>query len=127
MPVLINLFEVEPADDDAFVAGWTRARGFLDERTGGVPTALHRALSDAEFRFVNIAQIPAPGPSRAAIMSPEFPGRQMPGRPHPALYEVEREHGDAAAAEVVLINAFEVPPGEDDDFVAGWQRAADRI
>jgi heme oxygenase (mycobilin-producing) len=28
-----------------------------------------------------------------------------------------------AAEPVVLINAFEVPPGQDEEFLAGWERA----
>jgi heme-degrading monooxygenase HmoA len=28
---------------------------------------------------------------------------------------------------VILINPFEVPPGRDDDFLGGWQRAADHL
>jgi heme oxygenase (mycobilin-producing) len=32
---------------------------------------------------------------------------------------------DASAGPVVLINLFEVPPGADEGFVAGWERARD--
>jgi heme-degrading monooxygenase HmoA len=127
MPTLINLFEVSPADDEAFVAGWTRARDFLDERLGGVPTALHRSLSPAaDFRWVNVAEIADPGPWREAIMDPGFPGRGMPGEPHPSLYAVDREDPmpEGAEADAVLINPFEVPAGEDEAFTAAWERAA---
>ena len=31
----------------------------------------------------------------------------------------------AQADPLVLINAFEVPPGADDDFLQGWERARD--
>ncbi len=30
-------------------------------------------------------------------------------------------------AGVILINPFEVPPGHDEEFVGGWQRAADYL
>ena len=58
MPTLINPFEVPPGADEAFVAGWRRARDFLASREGFSATTLHRALRpDAEFRFVNVARI----------------------------------------------------------------------
>jgi hypothetical protein len=87
---LINLFEV-PSDvsDEDFVAWWVRARDFLNERVGVIPTALHRSMRpEAEFRFVNVAQIPDVEAWQAALADPGFPTRDMPGRPHPGLYEV---------------------------------------
>ena len=61
---------------------------------------LYRALRpDVDFRFVSVA---------------EGDG-----------YEVVREHGAAdTSGGVVLIDPFEVPAGEDDAFLAGWD--ADR-
>jgi heme oxygenase (mycobilin-producing) len=32
---------------------------------------------------------------------------------------------DASGGPVVLINLFEVPPGADEGFIAGWERARD--
>jgi heme-degrading monooxygenase HmoA len=130
MTTLINLFEVPDHREEAFLAAWTRARGYLDESAGTIPTALYRSLSpDAEFRFVNVAQIHDLGPWRAAVMSPEFPGRGMPGRAHPALYDVAREdrNPEGVAARVMFINAFDVPPEEDDAFLASWERARDAL
>jgi heme oxygenase (mycobilin-producing) len=97
---LINLFEVAPEDDDAFLAAWERERV-----AGGV---LHRALrADADFRFVEIAAVG--GGAAAADAS---------------LYEVVREEGAPEGVEgVTLINPFEVPADEDERFVAGWERA----
>ena len=47
---LINLFEVSPEDDDAFLAAWRSERV-----EGGV---LLRALrADADFRFVALAEL----------------------------------------------------------------------
>jgi heme-degrading monooxygenase HmoA len=59
-------------------------------------------------------------------MDPGFPGRHMPGEPHPSLFAVDREDAMAEGAEsdAVLINPFEVPPGGDDAFTAAWERAA---
>ena len=97
---LINLFEVSPEDDDAFLAAWQSERV-----EGGV---LVRALrADADFRFVELAELEA-GAAGAGD-----------GR-----YEVVREEGAPDGAEgVTLVNPFEVPAGHDERFVAGLERS----
>jgi heme oxygenase (mycobilin-producing) len=97
---LINLFDVSPDDDEAFLAAWESERV-----AGGV---LLRALrADADFRFVEIAAVEA--------------GAAAAGG---GLYEVVHEEGAPDGAEgVTLVNPFEVPAGEDERFVAGWERA----
>jgi heme oxygenase (mycobilin-producing) len=94
---LINLFEVSPEDDDAFLAAWQSERV-----EGGV---LLRALrADADFRFVALEAGAAGAGDR--------------------LYEVIHEEGAPDGAEgVTLVNPFEVPARDDERFVAGWQRA----
>jgi heme-degrading monooxygenase HmoA len=63
-----------------------------------------------------------------AIADPEFPGGRMPFTSHPSLYEVVREDGEPEGeGGVVVINPFEVPPGEDQRFLAGWERARDAL
>jgi heme-degrading monooxygenase HmoA len=88
---LIDLFEVSPDADAAFLGDW--------EREGVEGAVLYRALrDDADFRFVAIA-------------------------PTGGFYEVVHEDGQPDGADgVTLINAFEVPDGEDAAFVAGWER-----
>jgi heme-degrading monooxygenase HmoA len=95
---LIDLFEVAPESDDAFLADWESERG--------ASAVLYRALrADVDFRFVAVA--------------PVDHGSSAPGR-----YEVVREEGAPEGSEgVTLINPFEVPEGEDERFVAGWERA----
>jgi heme-degrading monooxygenase HmoA len=95
---LINLFEVPPGDDEPFLAAWEPERA-----AGGV---LLRALrADADFRFVELAAVEA-------------------GAAGAGLYDVVHEEGAPDGAEgVTLVNPFEVPAGEDDRFVAGWERA----
>ena len=52
----------------------------------------------------------------------------MPFTAHPSLYEVVREDGEPeGGGGVVLINPFEVPPGEDERFLAGWERAREAM
>jgi heme-degrading monooxygenase HmoA len=124
---LINAFEVPPAADEAFLAGWKRARDFLAGREGFAATALHRALRpDVDFRFVNVAQVDSPDAWREAVSDPAFPGGEMPFSAHLGLYEVVRHDGEPdIAGGVVLINAFEVTAGDDDRFLAGWDGARD--
>jgi heme oxygenase (mycobilin-producing) len=94
---LIDLFEVAPESDDAFLVDWA------SERTESA--VLYRALrADAEFRFVAVARVDE-------------------GSSAPGLYEVVHEDGAPDGAEgVTLINPFEVPEGEDERFAAGWER-----
>jgi heme oxygenase (mycobilin-producing) len=121
---LFNFFEVPEGADEQFVAGWERAREVIDAKGGFRWTALHRSLQpDAEFRYVNVAEIGSVKAWQAAVMDPDFP-RDMPGTPHPGLYEPIREDLTEEEAEsVILINPFEVADGADDEFLAGWERA----
>jgi heme-degrading monooxygenase HmoA len=133
--VLVNAFEVPPDRDRDFLSRWEPARDFLEGRDGYVDTALHRSVApDAEFRFVNVARWRSPGDFQAAISARGFPGRQLPYASHPSLYHVVAEDdapagpdpagpgsaGREPAGAVVLINLFEVPPADDEDFLASW-------
>jgi hypothetical protein len=101
-------------------------RDFLTQQEGLLDSALHRSLiPTAEFRFVNIAHWQSPQAFQAAINKPDFPGTGLPFPAHPSLYRVVREdEGDDPHAPV-LINAFEVPAGEDQQFIAAWERSRD--
>jgi heme-degrading monooxygenase HmoA len=127
--VLINAFEVPTEADAPFIGGWERARDFLATKDGFRSTALHRALrEDADFRFVNVAQVDSPDTWREAISDPAFPGGQMPFKAHPSLYEVVHEDGTPDGREgVILINPFEVPADADDAFLQGWHRARELL
>jgi heme-degrading monooxygenase HmoA len=126
---LINVFEVPPDADEAFIAGWERARDFLAARDGYRTTALHRALrADVDFRFVNVAEVDAPQRWKEAVSDPAFPGAKMPFPGHPGLYEVVREDATPdVEGGTVLINPFEVPEDADERFLAGWDRARDAL
>jgi len=93
---LIDLFEVAPQSDDAFLIDWASERSEA--------AVLYRALrADAEFRFVAVARVDE-------------------GSSTPGLYEVVHEDGAPDGSEgVTLINPFEVPEGDDESFVAGWE------
>ncbi len=123
---LFNFFEVPDGADEEFFAGWERAREVIDGKGGFRWTALHRSLQpQAEFRYVNVAEIESVDAWQAAVMDPAFP-RDMPGIPHPGLYEPIREDPTADEVEgVILINPFEVTDDRDEEFLAGWERARD--
>jgi heme-degrading monooxygenase HmoA len=95
---LIDLFEVAPESDDAFLAAWENERGGS--------AVLYRALrADVDFRFVAVAAVDDDSPAA--------------GR-----YEAVQEDGAPDGSEgVTLVNPVEVPEGEDERFVAGWERA----
>ena len=95
MLVLINVFEVDPANADAFFQAWKRAAAVMEARPGFIHTRLHRATAGA--RFVNVAEWESMEAFAAAINSPEFrqaaaPLREL-GQESPALYQVVYEAG----------------------------------
>jgi heme-degrading monooxygenase HmoA len=107
---LIDVFEVAPEADEAFLADWESSRAALAAADGFGAVVLYRALrSDVDFRFVDVAHVDAAKEAFAA---------------HPSLYAVVHEEGLPDGTEgVTLINPFEVPADEDERFLAGWERA----
>jgi heme-degrading monooxygenase HmoA len=95
---LIDLFGVAPESDAAFLGDWESERS--------ASAVLYRALrADVDFRFVAVAPVDD-------------------GSPAPGRYEAVYEEGVPDGSEgVTLINPFEVPEGDDERFVAGWERA----
>ncbi|MBV8139019.1 MAG: antibiotic biosynthesis monooxygenase [Deltaproteobacteria bacterium] len=90
--VLINAFEVPEREDEAFIAGWERARAFLSTQPGYISTCLHRSLSpSAEFRFVNVALWQSARAFQDATSQPQFADMAIPYKFHPTLYAVVRE------------------------------------
>jgi heme-degrading monooxygenase HmoA len=90
--VLINAFEVPDGEDEAFLAGWERARDVLRKQDGYVSTRLHRSLApSADFRFVNVAVWESPQAFQAAVSQPELRETAPPYPSHASLYEVVRE------------------------------------
>lgn len=126
---LISAFEVPPDADATFISAWEQARELLSQREGAALPALHRALrSDAEFRFVNVARVESPKAWRQAIGDTELPGGTMRFKAHSGLYEVLHEDGiPEASGGVILINPFEVPAGDEERFLAGWDHARELL
>jgi heme-degrading monooxygenase HmoA len=126
---LISAFEVPPDADETFIAGWEQARDLFKQRDGATATALHRALRpDVEFRFVNVTRVQSPEAWRRAIGDAEFGGATTVFTAHSGLYEVLHEDGvPEGPGGVILINPFEVPTGDDEAFLAGWDRARELL
>jgi heme-degrading monooxygenase HmoA len=85
--ILINPFEVEPADDESFLAGWHAVRELLAGQRGYLGTRLHHG--DGDFRFVNIARWSSPLMLFRATNLPAFAAAtaRVPFPSHPGLYE----------------------------------------
>jgi heme-degrading monooxygenase HmoA len=92
--VLINVFEVPEGQDDAFLAGWEEARGFMARQPGYVSTALHRSLDpSARFRFINVATWESPEAFTAALQHPDFVALRdrVPFPHYPSVYTVIKQ------------------------------------
>ena len=112
---LINAFEVPPEADESFIAGWERARDFLATRHGFSVTALHRALPTRPSALSTWRARRLAGRLAAGDCGPGFPGGTDAFPSHPSLYDVVHEDGTRRRRRrVVLINPFEVPPGDDE-------------
>ncbi len=96
---LINCFEVTPDQDQHFLELWRQADDLLRSRSGYRTTRLHKALgAQAQFRYVNVAELDSVETWQSAIRSPEFAAiaaRMADFSPSPGLYTVEVAHGTA--------------------------------
>ena len=99
--VLINCFEVDPADDDRFFALWKRADELLRSRGGYRSTRLHKAVDPkARFRWVNVAELDSVETWQSIVSGPEFgaiAGQMAEFRPSPGMYAVEVAQAAQAA------------------------------
>lgn len=126
MIVQVALFEVAPGEDEALLAGWAQARAFLHGREGFADATLYRSVAvQADFRYVGVAHVASIEAWRQAIADPAFPLRELPGTPHPNLYEVVRAEPDRGEDEpaMVLVTAIAAPDDGDEVFLPAWERA----
>jgi heme-degrading monooxygenase HmoA len=126
---LISAFEVPADEDAAFLASWEQARDVLSRREGATLPVLHRALRpDVAFRFVSVARVESPKAWRQAIGDAALPGGTMRFKAHSGLYEVVHEDGTPEdPGGVILINPFEVPAGDEERFLTGWEAARELL
>lgn len=69
--VLINVFTLDPADEDGFLAIWQDDAAFMQRQPGFISTQLHRALGPSPT-YCNYAVWESNAAFRAAFTHPEF-------------------------------------------------------
>lgn len=69
--VLINLFLIDAADEQALLAAWTDDAEFMKRQPGFISTQLHRAIGDSPT-YLNYAVWDSTEAFRAAFTHPEF-------------------------------------------------------
>ncbi len=69
--VLINLFLIDAADEQALLDAWTDDAEFMKRQPGFISTQLHRALGDSPT-YLNYAVWDSTETFRAAFTHPEF-------------------------------------------------------
>ncbi len=90
--IRISAFEVPGGEDEGFLAPWRGARDILAQQRGYLGTRLHRALGDADLRFVDVARWSSPLMFFRALQEPAFAAaaEAIAFASHPALYQVVR-------------------------------------
>ena len=69
--VLINVFTVDPADEEAMVATWTKDAQVMRAQPGYISTQLHKAIGGSAT-YVNTAVWESVEAFRNAFANPEF-------------------------------------------------------
>jgi heme-degrading monooxygenase HmoA len=69
--VLINLFTLDPEDEQALLAAWTDDAAFMQRQPGFISTQLHRAIGERPT-FLNYAVWESTEAFRAAFAHPDF-------------------------------------------------------
>ena len=69
--VLVNVFTLDKADEQAFLEVWQDDAAFMKRQPGFISTQLHRALGDSPT-YLNYAIWESTAAFRAAFMHPQF-------------------------------------------------------
>src|SRR5689334_6936121 len=69
--VLMNVFTLDPADEQTFLQAWQKDAGFMKRQPGFISTQLHRAIGESPTYF-NYAVWESTADFRAAFTHPEF-------------------------------------------------------
>lgn len=72
--VLVNLFTLDPVDEQALLAAWQHDAEFMKQQPGFISTQLHRALGESPT-YLNYAVWESTAAFRAAFTHPEFLNR----------------------------------------------------
>ena len=69
--VLVNVFTVDAADQDALVAAWSSDAQWMKRQPGYISTQLHKAIGSSSM-YLNYAVWQSVADFRAAFSDPEF-------------------------------------------------------
>lgn len=69
--VLVNVFTLDPADEQIFLKVWQDDAAFMKQQPGFISTQLHRALGESPT-YLNYAVWESTAHFRAAFSHPEF-------------------------------------------------------
>ena len=69
--VLINVFTVDPADEDAMIKSWSKDAELMKAQPGYISTKLHKGIAGSST-YINYAVWESVEAFRNAFMSPEF-------------------------------------------------------
>lgn len=69
--VLINVFHIAPAEEDALIEAWSRDAEFMKKQPGYISTQLHRGIAGSST-LMNYAVWESVESFRAAFTNPEF-------------------------------------------------------
>lgn len=72
--VLMNLFTIDPADEEALLVAWSHDAEFMKAQPGYISTQLHKGISGSST-FVNYAVWESVESFRNAFTNPEFQKR----------------------------------------------------
>jgi heme-degrading monooxygenase HmoA len=81
--VLINVFTVAPADEDAFIKAWSQDADFMKTQPGYISTQLHKGIGGSTT-YINYAIWESVETFRNAFINPEFQ-RRIAGYPESAV------------------------------------------
>jgi heme-degrading monooxygenase HmoA len=72
--VLINLFRIDPADEDALIKAWSHDADFMKAQPGYISTQLHKGIGGSTT-YINYAIWESVEAFRNAFTNPEFQSR----------------------------------------------------
>lgn len=72
--VLINVFTIEPADEDTLIRAWKNDAEFMKQQPGYISTQMHRGIGGSPT-FINYAIWESVESFRNAFSNPEFQSR----------------------------------------------------
>jgi heme-degrading monooxygenase HmoA len=75
--VLVNLFSIDPSEEEAFLAAWRESAAFMKRQAGFIATQMHRGIGGSGA-YLNVAIWESAAALAAATSSPEF--RALSGR-----------------------------------------------